>query len=74
MRNVKIVGAKEAASRGCRHDVDNFAITQHAASGESVTFTWSATDDSGIAPWSYVLDRAPGTCLWWALNRDATVR
>ena len=50
-----------SASRGCRYDVDNFAIRQYAGSGESVTFTWAATDDSGLACWSYVLDRAPGT-------------
>ena len=50
-----------SASRGCRYDVDNFAIRQYAGSGESVTFTWAASDDSGIALWSYVLDRAPDT-------------
>jgi len=50
-----------SASRGCRYDVDNFAIRQYAGSGKRVAFTWAATDDSGIAGWSYVLDRAPGT-------------
>ena len=50
----------KSADRRCSYDVDNFAIARYDNAG-GASFKWAATDDSGVAAWSYVMDHGPGT-------------